>query len=31
MAELKARILDETKTAMKARDKERVAALRMVI
>jgi uncharacterized protein YqeY len=30
MAELKARILDETKTAMKARDKERVAALRMV-
>ena len=30
MAELKARILTDTKEAMKARDKERVAALRMV-
>ena len=30
MADLKARISDETKTAMKARDKERVAALRMI-
>lgn len=30
MAELQARILEETKTAMKARDKSRVAALRMV-
>ena len=30
MADLKARILDDTKAAMKARDKERVAALRMV-
>ena len=30
MDDLKAQILDETKTAMKARDKERVAALRMV-
>jgi len=30
MAELKARILDETKVAMKARDKARVATLRMV-
>jgi uncharacterized protein YqeY len=30
MAELKARISEDTKTAMKARDKERVAALRMI-
>jgi uncharacterized protein YqeY len=30
MAELKARIAEDTKTAMKARDKERVGALRMV-
>jgi uncharacterized protein YqeY len=30
MADLKARISEETKTAMKARDKERVAALRMI-
>jgi len=30
MAELKARILEDTKTAMKARDKGRVGALRMV-
>lgn len=30
MSDLKARILDETKIAMKARDKPRVAALRMV-
>jgi uncharacterized protein YqeY len=30
MAELKVRIGEETKTAMKARDKERLAALRMV-
>ncbi|MGD8417891.1 MAG: GatB/YqeY domain-containing protein [Pseudomonadales bacterium] len=30
MAELKARILEDTKAAMKARDKARVAALRMV-
>ena len=30
MADLKARILDETKTAMKARDKARVGALRMM-
>lgn len=30
MAELKARIGEETKTAMKARDKERVAALRLI-
>ncbi len=30
MADLKSRILDDTKAAMKARDKERVAALRMI-
>ena len=30
MADLKARILEETKTAMKARDKARVGALRMI-
>lgn len=30
MAELKARILEETKTAMKARDKTRLGALRLV-
>lgn len=30
MSDLKARILDDTKTAMKARDKLRVATLRMV-
>jgi uncharacterized protein YqeY len=30
MADLKSRISEETKTAMKARDKDRVAALRMV-
>ena len=30
MADLKARISEETKTAMKARDKDRVAALRMI-
>jgi len=30
MAELKARILEDTKTAMKARDKARVGALRLV-
>ncbi|HEY5647149.1 MAG TPA: GatB/YqeY domain-containing protein [Pseudomonadales bacterium] len=30
MADLKARILDETKTAMKARDKARVGALRLM-
>ena len=30
MSDLKNSILDDTKTAMKARDKERVAALRMV-
>lgn len=30
MSDLKARILEETKTAMKARDKARVAVLRMV-
>jgi len=30
MAELKSRISEETKTAMKARDKERLAALRMI-
>ncbi len=30
MAELKARISEDTKTAMKARDKARVAALRMI-
>lgn len=30
MADLKARILEETRTAMKARDKTRVGALRMI-
>lgn len=30
MADLKTRILEETKTAMKARDKARVSALRMI-
>lgn len=30
MTDLKSRISEETKTAMKARDKERVAALRMI-
>ena len=30
MTDLKARILEETRTAMKARDKERVGALRMI-
>jgi uncharacterized protein YqeY len=30
MSDLKARISEETKTAMKARDKDRVAALRMI-
>jgi uncharacterized protein YqeY len=30
MADLKARIVDDTKTAMKARDKARVAALRLI-
>ena len=30
MADLKARISEKTKTAMKARDKDRVAALRMI-